>query len=128
MNNFVCFLVQMKTRKFAFEINWPLRSHSLWMHLCDWNNHFLVGANQCPTEIRYWYRKPKPIPNFSIGIGAVTSSAETETAIYWFFGHGKIEMIKPMNERMTETMTKSMPKSVTKISKQFRYRPKLSAN
>ena len=29
-NNFVLFLVQMRTRKFAFEINWPLAGPTKW--------------------------------------------------------------------------------------------------
>ena len=42
-------------------------------------------VNLCPTEIRYRYREPKLIPNFGIGIGAVTLSAETEIALYCIF-------------------------------------------
>ena len=30
------------------------------------------------SEIRYWYREPKPGLNFSIDIGAITFSAETK--------------------------------------------------
>ena len=44
-----------------------------------------VSRVKCPTEIRCRYREPKPIPNFGIGIGAVTFSAETEIAVIALF-------------------------------------------
>ena len=115
---FVCFLGEMMTSWICFEIYWPLV-------LSDRNS---VSVSQFETDTNY-------------GIGAVTSSAETETVIYWFFRHGISEMTKPVTSDSDKTSDSTKPYltildkntktvSVTVLAKiisqlEFRYQTKI---
>ena len=62
-NNFVWFLVQMRTKKFAFEITWPLAettvdvalSRSRYLFFCyhiGQNDHFSRGTPSAPLDLK----------------------------------------------------------------------------